>query len=618
MLHFNPPPSAKTPSASASLTRFARWLELLLTVIAIAVLFLLAAPLATPGTETGLFQRYSGLPVLAEPLSWQVLYELTIHSYFTAMPSDWRAIMVLRHAGPLLAVLGGLGWLALQLARRQSRFSMLAAIALWLLAGALLRPFQLSGQFWWWTVCAVVISGMSEALIIAPLMRRPVNHPPAKSAPFNAWMACVWPGWLLLPSIAILVNLDFGARGPVTPGGMAMEPVRAGVRYFGLSQLDAWWLATGAFLVVVYLRTWLLQSVVRLGRELAALWQRPRGPWLLTLLAVLLALALGWLGYFKTRGAFLGVHGWHGAGKPYVSGEMLRLLACGVLAWFAYRVGEWETSRQRALASLKALLCLGLISVVGLLTSGDNGPLLVLALAFLVLLGAPWLRHRPENGRALLLALLLCAAVLALWQIVLMRVLPQFSLMAFLRWAMAVNPFTAESSSNLAHARWLTDAAAPSGGFGLGRVPYCGAQALAYANDLSQAGRCTLHSGAPLQMPSDMAFAPLVATFGMYKASALVMLALLWLFALPAGQLAAWRASTRRRSPVQRTLGLLPVWLVAIACLTAQAQIIISVGATLGWSALTGVTLPLLGYGSWMLFGLALWVGLAAGSASEA
>ena len=323
-------------------------------------------------------------------------------------------------------------------------------------------------------------------------------------------------------------------------------------------------------------------------------------------------LAVGWLGAADHRN-FLGIAGLRGSGRPHISGELLRLGVCGALAWFAYRIGEWRVSAQRARANLQHLLVGLALCAAGLVVSDDKGPLLVLALAGAVLLGAPvlqwvggggrrgWVRG-ARNGAALVLALALAIAALGLWRTALTDWLPRISHDAAAREAMRANPFDA-ASPNLAQARWLMDAT-PASGFGLARVPYCGARAHA-----GEAG-CTLASGAPLQMPSDFAFVPLLATWGATGASALVLGMLLWLFSLPAGMLAAQRSG----GPCDAAdpLGLLPVWLVAVPALVAQAQTMVSVGATLGWSSLTGVTMPFLGYGTTSLCAVALAVGLAA------
>jgi hypothetical protein len=586
----------------------ARWLELLLTIAVCLFLIKLAAPLATPGVDLGLQQRYGSLAgELDAQLSWDWLHALFQRHLWNAVPMDLRAIALLRTVGPVLALLGFLGYLALQVARTGTWWGMCLTLALWAALASLVRPYGVAGSVW---------IGITTTTLLGVFLTLPF-WPWSKTAPrqsngLNLWTACVWPGWLFFTSIACLVALDFGARGPVLPGGMTLSPPKPGARYFGVSQFDGVWLASGVLLICVCLRSPLLRMGICLCNTLASLWQRPRGPGVLVVLAALLAFALGWLGYFDNR-PFLGIAGLHGGGKSHISGEFLRLIACSALAWFAYRVGEWPTSVQRTLLSLRGLTLVGMVSVIGLLVSDDSGPLLILALAFPLLLGVPALRRIRSNASVLLLALVVAFAVLGAWRTTLVEGLPLVSHMAKLRELMRSNPYEADSP-NLAQARWLMDAA-PTNGFGLARVPYCGARAL------TGRGTCTIGSGAHLQMPLDMAYAPLSASFGTLNAGLLIVLLLLWLFALPTGQLAAWAAMEHRDKvegmqgvQTTRALWLLPVWLVTVPCLAAQAQTLISIGAVLGWSSLSGITMPLLGLGSTSLCATAIWVGLAAHS----
>jgi hypothetical protein len=579
-----------------------RCLELLLTLVVGWSLLAIAAPLGLPGADLGLDQRYARD---AAPWSWQGLLDLFLAHAWTTMPQDLRANMLLRVAGHWLVLLGAVGWLALQLARIGSAWAASLVLALWAALGWLLRPFQWPGLVW---ACAVALAlaGTLLALALGSGRRQAVT------GPVNGWTACVWPGWLLLAGTGCLVLLDFGARGPIVPQGMAALPLKPGARYLGLNQADGLWLASGLLLGCACWRGPMVRAWVRLCTTLAALWQRPRGPLILLPLAVASILGLGWLGASEHR-SYLGLAGLPGGGRPHISGELLRLGACAILAWFAYRIGEWRVSAQRLKDSLQHLMLVLALCALGLVASDDKGPLLVLSLAMVLLLGAPLLQwtggwrsqgwvQAARRGAALMLALGLAIAALGLWRTTLIDWLPRLSSTAAAREVLRAHPFEA-ASPNLAQARWLMDAT-PTSGFGLARVPYCGARAHAGQS------ACTLGSGAPLQMPSDFAFVPLFATWGATGATALVFGMLLWLFVLPAGMLAARRAGVERNAADR--LGLLPVWLVAVPALVAQAQIMVSVGASLGWSSLTGVTLPFLGYGMAALCASAVAVGMAA------
>jgi hypothetical protein len=583
---------------------------LLLTIAVCIFLIIIAAPLATPGADLGLHQRYGPLTgALDAPLSWDWLKTLAQRYAWDVLPRDLRAITLLRTAGPVLALLACVGWLALQLARTGSTWAIWLVLALWMAMASLLRPYGLPGIVW----VSLTTTALAATALTLPFWpwRKGLSGLPGVANSLSLWSACVWPGWLLFTAIGVLIAADFAARGTVLTGGMVMTPPKPGARYYGLNQLDGLWLASSVLLACVRFRGPLLRQGIGLCNTLTALWARPRGSAVLLVLAGLLALALGWLGYFENR-TFLRIAGVPGGGKPHISGELLRLIACFALAWFAYRVGEWPSSAQRAWLSLRGLLVLGVMSMLGLVISADSGPLLIMALAFALLLGVPMLRLVRSNTRALLFALVLAIAALGAWRTTLVDGLPLVSDMAQLRELLRTHPDEANSPNRM-QAIWLMDAA-PASGFGLAKVPYCGARALQ-----SGPGTCTQSSGASLQMPLDMAYAPLSATFGMLNAGLLLVLLLLWLFVLPAGQLAAWRAVAQRGRAGQpsHTMGLLPVWLVAVPCLAAQAQTLVSVGATLGWSSLSGVTLPFFGVGSAALCAAAVWVGLAAHSRSH-
>ncbi|MBC7617918.1 MAG: hypothetical protein H7293_02815 [Candidatus Saccharibacteria bacterium] len=600
MPHVRPSPAASTHADNYFSA--ARALELLLTLAACFILLKLATPMTLPAAELGLQQRYAPVGWLwGVPPAWDGFQDYLIRYAWDRMVPDLRALLLWRHAGWGLALLGLTGWLALQLARAGRADATCGMLALWAGLAWVIRPFQFAAYVWLIALVTALLLG-----ILARVFRSGRRSP--DRVILNILIACVWPGWLLLTGVGVLTALDFAATGPLVPGGMALTPIRPGVRYFGLNQLDALWLASGLLLAVVCWRTWLLRSWITLCGTAAALLQRRRGPAILLMLALLLAFGMGWLGYFEKR-AFLGIPSLHGGGKPHITGELLRLLACVVLAWFAYRVGEWDASAQRAGTAACGLLLVLFFCTLSLWLSDDKGPLLILALAFALLLGVPLLQGRHSTATSLALCVTGVVAVLWLWRTTLVEWLPQWSLQALQRAAQVMDSFHANRPF-MAQALWLMDAT-PQAGFGLGgRVPYCGAQVLA-----GQAP-CTLTSGAPLQTASDLAWVPLYASLGAAGALILTILLLMWLFALLAGQWLAWRSGAPDQAagvmqPARR-LALLPVWLVAVPVLAAQAQTLVTIGPAMFWSSLTGVTLPLLGYGGTALCVAGLWVGLAA------
>lgn len=576
-----------------------RWLEFILTIAVVAFLFKLAEPLGIPELDQGLNQRYSSVE---SNLSWSWVQALYANYAWTQLPQDIRAIAMLRMAGYWLALLGASGWLGLQLARTGSTWAGYLILAIWALLAWLLRPFQFSGQVWV-GIATLALFGM----LVALSRNRKIIH----AGDISIWTAAVWPGWLLLTGTGCLVLMDFAARGPVVPNGMYILPIKPGSRYFGLNQADGLWLASGLLMVSAHFRRPMILTCIWFCTKLAVLWQRPRGSLILLSLAGLLIFTLGWLGASQYRNV-LGITGFHGGGKPHISSELLRLIFCLVLAWFVYRFGEWTTSSEQMRIGMWRTSVILIMLAVGFIISDDKGPLLVIALAASIFIGVPALWQfsgssrnctstAVRRGASLLLAISITVMGLILWRTTLVDWLPLVSTDASARGFLRTNPFEAKSP-NLAQVWWLMEST-PTNGYGLVRVPYCGARA--HAGHLT----CSLSSGAPLQMPSDFAFAPLFATWGRLGAGALLIATLLWLSALPLGMLTAWRKCRTLKSSC--TTNLFPVWIVAVLTLVAQAQIVVSAGATMGWSSLTGVTLPLLGYGSASLCVTALWVGFA-------
>jgi hypothetical protein len=243
----------------------------------------------------------------------------------------------------------------------------------------------------------------------------------------------------------------------------------------------------------------------------------------------------------------------------------------------------------------------GLVAL-GLLVSGDSGPGLVMFLAGVPVLGLPWLHglaRRRWASRSWLLALLLAAAGFASWSYAVERVAPAFSPLAEAREDALADPFHA-ASPYLAQLRWLLDAA-PVFGFGLGRVPWCGA--------LAQVGakHCSDGSGAPRQLASDYATAGLSAVFGVPSVLTGLSALLAWLVGL----------ASCRVGPDAPPWAWLQAWVVLAFALCGLAQVFITAGASFGLLPLTGVTLPLLGYGGASLCFSALWLGLALNTADH-
>ncbi len=586
--------------------RFQRWICLFvdasLTIAASFLLYEIAKVYALDPWDTGLGQRYK---VIGTDQDWRPYLAVTWANALMPMADDLRAALLLRTAYLWLPLLALMGWALLQLAKSGKPAALGLVIVVWGVVAVFMRPFA-------WPPCVgVLLASVGICLAVVSFASSSNSLRFNAKAQFRApnfWGVCLWSGWVLFTGIAWLWIADFAARGPV---GMQV----AGAKYFGLRQADAIWLAHGMVFMSAAKSHAIVRAVVQLSAACAAMLARPRGWLLIALIGTLAALTLAWLGHRNDPPfSLLGMR-MAGAGKPHISGELLRLAACIALAWLAYRFGERQSSGTRALRGLAYALLVLLFCSLGLAKSGDMGPLIILSLALMLLVASAvsqfgFYRAVPSGRKAQILLLLLATAMvcasIAVWRTGLSDIAPLLSKNGAAREAARQNPYDA-TSPNLAQSRWLMDAAAQQGGFGLGAVPYCGAKA-----HIGLAP-CTLGSGAPLQLASDFAYVGIVATWGVHKAAVLVILLLAWLCALT---LAAMPSRHAQASQID-TLLWLRAWLVAVPCLLAQAQTLLTVGGTLSWVSLSGVGLPVLGYGSTALCVVALWLGLACSSNTQ-
>lgn len=114
---------------------------------------------------------------------------------------------------------------------------------------------QLPGALWAALLAGLAVAGLAATLRAAfSRNTSPATAQVNDRLPLNLWIACVRPGWLALVGVGCLVALDFGARSPVVAGYPWGDIKQAGARYFGLHQLDAFWLSSGLLLTVVALR----------------------------------------------------------------------------------------------------------------------------------------------------------------------------------------------------------------------------------------------------------------------------------------------------------------------------------------------------------------------------
>ena len=206
--------------------------------------------------------------------------------------------------------------------------------------------------------------------------------------------------------------------------------------------------------------------------------------------------------------------------RPSVTVELLRLPACLLLAWCLYR---WQHAglslRQHLLLGAAVVATLGL----GLWATQDKGPMLVIALAVVVLMAGVARSLLPQHlrqgwaGAGVALAVAVAAAGLATLLLVLPALAPVDRLSA---WR---TPY-ASRLDYLAQITWFLQAAGLSG-YGLDHTPWC-------CHTGALVGRCL---GMPKETQSDYTLAALAALAGLWGpagATAVAAISALWLLAL--------------------------------------------------------------------------------------
>lgn len=509
----------------------------------------------------------------------------------TALTDAQRALYLLWQTGPLMTMMAVLAWAGIGAAHAQRPWSLGAILAFGSAAATWVMPFGMAPRTW-------LLTGALGALLwLLGVWVGRRDTTPLVPAQKSGWHALMLPLWALLTGLGFMWIADFSVNGPLVPHGSATDGP-AGSRYFFLQQMDGLWAANTLWALMASRGTQLLAWMMRttnqsLGGRAGA--HNGQGTWLPSLaLALSLALVAGWVGHPK-RTEYLGLL--PGLGMPHVSAEVLRVAIAAVFAWLIYRYGEHYTSAARLRKAIFILAGVLVVLLMGHLLSQDVGPIQVMAVqaAVVAALAVGLLISNAASAQrarawvwALTGGMVVAALLMVAWG---QRQMAPLSATGACR----ALPAFEQCSSNLAKATWLMDAA-PPGGFGLGQTPFCGARSVAYGSP------CTQHSGAPIQLPSDFATAGLVAVYGPATAAALLGALCVWLCVVV---VAASHAGAQN-NPVSRYSALLASGLA----LTAAANALASVGGTLGLTLLTGVTLPLLGYGASALVVLGLMAGL--------
>ena len=234
--------------------------ELLLTLLVCAFLAWLAHPLALPGLDAGLGQRYD---ISIAPEAWLDVWTSS-SDLFARLGDDSRAVLLLRSASVWLPALGLFGLGLLHVARVARSWSSGLLVLLLGVAAAAWRPFG-------WPVAAGFAGSLVGLCLMLLAMRKgsDVQHDPLSSLPKPAsiWSSLVWPGWVLLTGLGWLWIADFAARGPVAAA-------RPGAKYFGLHQADAIFLANALLLLAAARSAFIVQALARLVSALATIWHK--------------------------------------------------------------------------------------------------------------------------------------------------------------------------------------------------------------------------------------------------------------------------------------------------------------------------------------------------------
>ncbi|MFM8332597.1 MAG: FtsW/RodA/SpoVE family cell cycle protein, partial [Candidatus Methylumidiphilus sp.] len=490
------------------------------------------------------------------------------------------------------------GLLLLQLGRRGGRADRLlfAALAVWALAAALTRPplqwlggYELGGLLGGFGGFkpALWLAGAAVLALCLPLLRRAG----AVAAPASA---LGYPGLVLFVGLSEWVLLDLSANGYFDN------------RFHGLYQQGHVFAA------------FVLASTVPLLRGVLAHWGlRALGFWPLRM-AGRGGRSLAWAlaGLSATLAALLAVAGIFAAHRQ-LSSEIFRLCLLFGLSWFLLARADKLLSpwlrlppapglpglllwlRREGLRLRLALPLLALLVFVGLglLLTEDKGPLLVMLYSGSIVVGlgmAVWLAQRVPSPVALALGMAAVPAYIWAGSFALLHWGGHFGELIAERLESAQNPFSA-SNDQMAKVLWFQEAAADSGGFGLGQVPWCGELVVATCR------------GVPPQIQSDYVYTALMGVFGPAGALALLAVLAVWLWRLARYHLAATSGRVDSADVGQAWLS----WMALCWAGLTLTQTAVTVAGNLSWLPLTGITFPFLSYGAWSLLGNALFLGLA-------
>lgn len=368
------------------------------------------------------------------------------------------------------------------------------------------------------------------------------------------------------------------------------------------SSYDSRWVAAGALVLLAGLAlatlTYWFPRIIRGPRR----WERwlasSRTSTILLLLPIFVAALAARLASFNEAGA----------------GEIARWLYWWVVAWLSYRWVERVHLRERDesgyawqlvwLIGAWVVLAVSLVAVIsdkGQMLAASFATAVPLTVITLLLFSSNWssrggARVESNSGKARLMQDVGVLGIIAAVLVTGYGIIQYFGSRGVLgahiaeRLEAKNSPFVSERDF-LAQLQW-GDQAGGWSGFGVGDVPWCGWMGSLGAN-------C---SGVPAQIQSDYVFNGLGMTFSYPVAFGLLVLLLVWLFGLakfPPGFQGRAQSSQVFRS-----------WLLSWMAVSLAIQALMTVMGSMGFALMTGITLPLMGFGASGLYLMAVLVGI--------
>jgi len=294
--------------------------------------------------------------------------------------------------------------------------------------------------------------------------------------------------------------------------------------------------------------------------------------------------------------------------QTQLTSEIFRLWLVFGVSWFFFVRGEAALSlsaggvknAMQGLVFVLPLFFVLCVPLAGLILTDDFGPLFVMLYAASIFLGAAFaFAFFDRAGYRQWLGGAVGVLVAGAWVYLVTYAL--YSLPAPLariaeRLASVRNPFSA-TNDQLAIITWFQESA-PSGGYGIGAVPWCGELAGASCR------------GVPRQIQSDYVFTAFVGVYGKAIAVALVALLAFWLVRVVVHHSRATRGTVALESPTATQQAWLS-WIAVCWVGLTLAQLAITVAGNLGWLPLTGITFPFASFGAWSLLANTLFLSLA-------